>query len=241
MKLAVSPWEKPDVVASFAQANPNPQLLKLASNVLTGKKSARILDIGCGAGRNTLSLAELGQEWGWQVVGIDSSRAMLDAAQQRADASIARHSIKFYSGSMEELVSNLDMKNSAKFDLIVAHGIWNLASSGKQFRIALSQASQCANPGAKLFVFTFARKTFLEQEKPLKGEDFVFIGLNDEPQCFLDEEQLDSELAKVGFSRPKNSPLTIYNKPLMPAKAGRLSNPFGSPVIYEGVWEYLNL
>ena len=47
----------------------------------------------------------------------------------------------------------------ASVDLIVAHGIWNLASSSSQFRAAVREAARVARPGAALFVFTFSRTT----------------------------------------------------------------------------------
>jgi ubiquinone/menaquinone biosynthesis C-methylase UbiE len=39
-------------------------------------------------------------------------------------------------------------------DLVVAHGIWNLARSAVQFRRALDETARVAKPGAGLFVFT---------------------------------------------------------------------------------------
>ena len=42
--------------------------------------NARVLDIGCGAGRTTVALAELGLD----VVGIDMSEAMIEAAREQA-------------------------------------------------------------------------------------------------------------------------------------------------------------
>ncbi len=43
--------------------------------------AARLLDVGCGFGRHSVTLARLG----YRVTGIDPSRAMIDAAQRRAD------------------------------------------------------------------------------------------------------------------------------------------------------------
>jgi ubiquinone/menaquinone biosynthesis C-methylase UbiE len=42
------------------------------------------------------------------------------------------------------------------FDLVVAHGIWNLARSAAEMRRALSEAARVARSGAALFVFTFS-------------------------------------------------------------------------------------
>lgn len=48
---------------------------------------------------------------------------------------------------------------SRAFDLVIAHGIWNLARSGEEFRRAVKEAARVAKPGAALFIFTFSRNT----------------------------------------------------------------------------------
>ena len=85
------------------------------------------------------------------------------------------------------------------FDLVIAHGIWNLARSAAQFRLALGEAARVAKPGAALFVFTFSRNTLPPQTQPVAGEPFVFTQFSGEPQCFLTEAQLVAELGGVGF------------------------------------------
>ena len=64
----------------------------------------------------------------------------------------------------------------------VAHGIWNLATSSAQFRLAVREAARAA--GAALFVFTFSRSTLAPDAHPLPGEPFVFTGFSRRPQCF---------------------------------------------------------
>jgi D-alanine-D-alanine ligase len=49
-------------------------------SILPVKPGARFLDIGCGFGRHSLELARRG----FNVLGIDPSAAMIDAAQERA-------------------------------------------------------------------------------------------------------------------------------------------------------------
>jgi len=49
-------------------------------SILPVKPGARILDIGCGFGRHSLELARRG----FDVLGIDPSAFMIDAAQERA-------------------------------------------------------------------------------------------------------------------------------------------------------------
>jgi hypothetical protein len=58
----------------------------------------------------------------------------------------------------------------------------------------------------------------------------VFTQFSGEPQCFLTEEQLLSELGAAGFVRDPSVPLAEYNLP----RAGSLSS--GRPVIYEAAF-----
>src|SRR3954469_1661276 len=53
-----------------------PCLMAFAEEELKRSNGGRVLDIGCGAGRNALPLARLG----WNVVGTDLSWPMLCAA-----------------------------------------------------------------------------------------------------------------------------------------------------------------
>jgi SAM-dependent methyltransferase len=115
-------------------------------------------------------------------------------------------------------------------DLVIAHGIWNLAASVAVFRRAVREAARVARPGAALFVFTFSRHTLPPDTDPVPGERFVFTQFSGQPQCFLTEEQLIAELGLAGFAREPSVPFREYNRP----RPGSLST--GAPVIYEGVF-----
>jgi ubiquinone/menaquinone biosynthesis C-methylase UbiE len=117
------------------------------------------------------------------------------------------------------------------FDLVIAHGIWNLARSAAEFRRALDEAARVAKPGAGLFVFTFSRNTLPARAAPVTGEPFVFTQFSGEPQCFLTEAQLDAELQRVGFARDPSVPFHEYNV----RKPGTLPTS-NAPVIYEAAF-----
>jgi hypothetical protein len=116
-------------------------------------------------------------------------------------------------------------------DLVIAHGIWNLARSGAQFRAAVREGARAARPGARLFLFTFSRTTLPAPALPLAGERFVFTQFSGEPQCFLTAEQLIEELSTAGFTADDDVPLTELNRPA----PGRVRTG-GPPVIYEGTF-----
>jgi ubiquinone/menaquinone biosynthesis C-methylase UbiE len=199
---------------------PNEQLLDFARNVQSGRKSAKCLDIGCGAARNSGPIAELG----YKVVGTDLAEPMLAAARERLAGS--NLSVEFIHAPMTPLPFG-----DAEFDLVVAHGIWNLARSTAEFRSAVGEAARVAKHGAGLFVFTFSRNTLPPNAQPDEGEVFAYSSWNGEPQIFLTEEELIDELGRAGFVRESAARLTEYNRP-----APGMVRAGGPPVIYEGTF-----
>ena len=119
------------------------------------------------------------------------------------------------------------------FDLIVAHGIWNLAQSGVEFRAAVAEAARAAAPGAALFVFTFSRHTLTDAATPLHGETFVFSQFSGLPQIFLTADELRSELAAVGFEPDPDLPLRELNVPPPGALRGNAPVIFQAGFIFE--------
>jgi SAM-dependent methyltransferase len=202
--LAGSQWSAPGTVAGFAQSAPNAVLMAFANEELRRAGGGRVLDLGCGAGRNAVPLARLG----WNVLGIDLSWPMLGAAATRTQEDHLGNRLHVVLAPMERIPAR-----DRSFDLVIAHGIWNLARSAEQFRRALSEAARVAKPGAGLFVFTFSRNTFSPQTTPVAGEAFVFTQFSGEPQCFLTERQLRAELGRVGFAPDPNVPFREYNRP----------------------------
>jgi SAM-dependent methyltransferase len=220
-RLAGSPWSAPATVAGFAQSQPNWTLMRFAEAELRQRRGCLALDIGCGAARNTLPLAAAG----WNVLGIDLSSAMIAAAAHRARLEARGGHAQFAIAPMDHIPA----VNRA-FDLVVAHGIWNLATSTAEFRRAIHEAARVARPGASLFVFTFSRNTLPPEAQPLAGETFVFTQFSGQPQCFLTDRQLLTELAAAGFAQETGVPLVEHNRP----RPGMLRG--NAPVIYEGIF-----
>jgi ubiquinone/menaquinone biosynthesis C-methylase UbiE len=216
--LEGSAWSEARTVEGFVRSAPNATLMELASAAY--RPSSRLLDIGCGAGRNAVPLARAG----WRVVGSDLSVPMLTAAVRRVRDTCA-NGIEFVLAPIDSLPFASDT-----FDFVVAHGIWNLARSGREFRGALNEAARVARSGAPLFLFTFSRHTLADNAAPVSGESFVFTQFSGQPQCFLTAEQILTELATAGFTADPSHPLRELNRP-----PGGLQTT-NVPVIYQGLF-----
>lgn len=218
-RLAGTPWSAPGTVAGFKHSAPNARLMALAADELRRLERGRVLDVGCGAGRNLVPLARLG----WEAVGLDLSWPMLAAAADRVGAEALTGRCHLAQAPMDALPIR-----DGSADLVIAHGIWNLARSTLEFRHSVQEAARAARPGALLFVFTFSRRTIPPDCMPVGGEAFVFTEFSGQPQCFLTEAQLVAELGAAGFDPEPRVPLVEHNVPA----PGTLSS--GAPVIFEG-------
>ncbi len=212
------PWSSPEIVARLSATPPNAELMQFAKEEQQRGAGRRLLDIGCGAGCNAVPLARMG----WDVLGLDLSEPMLEAARQRLDDP-ARLQLQL--APMDRLPVE-----DQSFDFIVAHGIWNLARSAQEFRTAVREASRAAKSGAPLFVYTFSRSTLPPEAAPLNGESFVFNEFSGRPQCFLTERQLIEELEAAEFESEPGHPITEY--------AQQEAGP--KPAIYEGIFRRIS-
>lgn len=214
-------WSDASVVSGFARGRPNPVLMEWVAREARRQARLRVLDIGCGAGRNALPIAEGGHD----IVGIDLSSAMLEAATGRSrQGSLAGRTWWVLSPS-----AALPLRE-ASFDLVIAHGIWNLSKTDAEFRNAVREAARVARPHALLFVFTFSRHTLPDDDQPAAGQQLVFSQFSGKPQCFLSQDQLIAEMADAGFHQERGTVIQEYNRP----EPVTLSS--GAPVIYEGVF-----
>lgn len=150
---------------------------------------------------------------------------MLRAAFERASAAGASSRTAWTLAPMEALPVR-----DRSVDLVVAHGIWNLAPSTEVFRRAVAEAARVARPGAGLFVFTFSRDTLPPRVAPLPGEEFVFTQFSGRPQVSLTRDQVLAEMARVGFHPDPSVPWTEYNR-----RPGTLPGG-GPPVIHEAAF-----
>jgi 2-polyprenyl-3-methyl-5-hydroxy-6-metoxy-1,4-benzoquinol methylase len=89
----------------------------LESVALRGRsKAPRIIDVGCGDGRDALWLASNG----YDVIAIDPAEAMLEEAKRHYSETTVRGSIEFYRGDAEFALTQF---GPGSFDLVLSHGV----------------------------------------------------------------------------------------------------------------------
>lgn len=219
-------WRSAGTVSGFASAPPNPKLVAWARGFVADGGCPLVLDIGCGAARNSIPLATLG----CRVVGLDLSEPMLIAAADRARREHAPDAPPIHLRLVRGPMAPLPFRDGA-FDIVVAHGVWNLARSDDEFRAALAEAARVCRIGGGLFLFTFSRGTLPAAAEPAPGQRFTFTQFAGEPQVFLTEADILDEFARAGFVRDVPGPLTRYN-----ARSPLSTTAKGPPELWEGTF-----
>ena len=222
-------WERPEVIQSFTRKSPSASLLEFVRTFSAGK-TLRILDIGCGAGRHLRPLMEAGHD----CTGTDVSDGMLNAAAGLLTGVSDNIRQRLHKAPMDAL----PFQNES-FELIVCHGVWNLARTEHELRGAIAEAARVADSGSALYLTTFSRNTLPPEAAPVTGSDFIFTDFNNEPQTFLTSAQLNLELHEAGFVADLKHPVRELNRPAYWEKTSSTGlSIVGAkrPVLLEGVW-----
>jgi len=171
-------------------------LLKIFSE-LSVREGAQILDMSCGIGRHSIALAQRG----YQVTGIDVSKACIERAQRDALEKGVQNKTRFVVGDIRRLEEALG-PSGPEFDVVISMstslGYWEDETDRK----ILQQAHRLSRKGAILIV-DMANKDYLVRH----FQPFGMVALQGEPQYVLIEErQLNLETSRI------NNKWTFYRK-----------------------------
>jgi ArsR family transcriptional regulator len=136
-----------------------------------------VADLGCGTGAMAAILAPHVQ----QVIGVDASEEMLDAARERIGSS---SHIQLRKGTLEALPIVSDSVDAATLMLVLHH----LPSPAH----ALAEAARILKPGGRVLIVDMAPH---EKEEYRQQMGHVWLGFS--------EEQIKKLLITAGFSRVK--------------------------------------
>lgn len=140
-----------------------------------------VADLGCGTGAMTAVLAPHVK----QVIGVDASEEMLDAAKSRLASAT---NIEFRKGSLEALPVFPESVDAATLMLVLHH----LPSPA----VALSEAARILKPGGRLLIVDMAPH---EKDDYRQHMGHVWLGFS--------EDQMKKMLAAADFTNVKLHPL----------------------------------
>ncbi len=141
-------WERPDIVARFADRDPDHRLVALAGR--RDVQGLRALDVGCAAGRNSRFLAERGAD----VWALDGSSAMVEATRSALAAVLGRPDAdrRVIHGRMDVLDAFAD----GAFDLVLLLGVLQNAASDAELERTLDEVRRVLAAAGHCLVANFA-------------------------------------------------------------------------------------
>lgn len=174
-----------------------------------GLRGARVLDLGCGAGRDVYALAQLVGPEG-SVVGVDMTPEQLAVAEAHKDWHAEKFgfaNVEFHRGFIEKL-RDLPL-DPGSFDVIVSNCVVNLATDKQA---VLRGAYELLKPGGEMYF----SDVYADRRVPkAMAEDEVLYG-----ECLSGALYWNDFLTfakRVGFDDPRlvnHRPLTIQNPKL---------------------------
>jgi len=211
-------------------------------------EGARILDLGCGSGRDVYALSALVGETGF-VLGVDMTAEQLEVAQRHQDYhrqqyGHARSNVEFRQGYLEQL-ADLDLPDNS-FDIVVSNCVLNLCTDKAA---VLEQVHRLLKPGGEFYfsdIYADRRLPLALQSDPvLYGEclagalywnDFVTLA---KAAGFADPRLVEDRPITIGNNAiaEKVSPARFYSATYRLFKITQLEpacEDYGQAVIYKG-------
>jgi len=90
---------------------------KILSDLLIDYKDKRILEVGCGTGRCTKMMLELGCK---NITSIEPAEAMLELAKKRCETEIQMGMVKFIQSDIESIT-----EDTKKFDIVILVNVFS--------------------------------------------------------------------------------------------------------------------
>ncbi|MFD2670924.1 class I SAM-dependent methyltransferase [Marinicrinis sediminis] len=131
----------------------------------TQAASLRVLDLGCGIGRNSIPMAKIIGPRGGKVTGVDVLEDALSKLESYSRQYQVEDVITVKKGDIEYI-----RIPPQSYDVIVAHGCLEHVSSVERFQQALLQLAEAVKPGGLISVVvnTHVREKDAETGEPLE-------------------------------------------------------------------------
>ena len=142
-------WNDPSTVVYFEDKPADPRIVRRLATYLKSRTEGatlRGLDLGCGGGRHT----ELLHDLGFEVYACDVNPAMLEATRRRVPE--AAHRVTY--GSIQEIAYP-----DAFFDVVITTGVLHQAESREEYARAIQEISRITKAGGLCLMNIFTNRT----------------------------------------------------------------------------------
>jgi len=173
-------WNRKKRINNFANEKPSEHLVKFFSKI-SNLKSKKILDIGCGAGRNTEMLSGFGSD----VYACDTHKAMVEFTKKRVAKFGKDKTKKIIIASM----SSLPYRDRT-FDFVVSNGVFHNACSFEELLIAVRESARVLKKHGKLALNIFSSKVIDSKIKKLKTKKFAYVTSSGLPMILVSKKDL---------------------------------------------------
>lgn len=157
-------WNNPDMVGYFASKPADPVIADRLAQ-LEVPQGAPALDLGCGGGRHSQLLAEMG----FSVYGVDVNPAMIEATRLRFEQ-------RGLSGSFTQMsIGELGFRDNS-FSVAVSTGVLHQAKTLDEYNRALSEISRVLNNNGLFSMNIFTNSVWDETYTvPDKNEPYTVV------------------------------------------------------------------
>ncbi len=158
-------WNDKKQILDFADEKPSRYLVNFFSSQ-KNREFKKVLDIGCGGGRNTEMLVR----FGFDTSACDLHKSMVDFTKKRIAAFDKKAAQKIIFASMLSLSYDDNF-----FDYVVSNGVFHNANCLDELKSAIKEASRVLKNRGVLILNIFSSKVIDSSLVPLSKEKFTYV------------------------------------------------------------------
>jgi len=158
-------WNDKKRVVDFATQEPSQYLVGFFSKI-SNPKDKKVLDIGCGGGRNTEMLLRLG----FDIFALDLHKKMVESTRKK----IAKMNKKEAEKIILASVLSLPYPDSF-FDYVVSNGLFHNAENLREFKLSVRETSRVLKKNGCLVLNTFVDGNFKNGFAKSQKEKYLYF------------------------------------------------------------------
>lgn len=183
-------WNDSEIVSFFSKCPPPEYWVEFFDGI-ENKKNIKVLDMGCGGGRNTLFLLKKG----FDVSSCDLHVEMVKETRRRVKDLLPSCEVqdKIIQGNMLDLPYE-----DGEFDIILSNGIFHNVSCKNEFEIAINEASRVLKKNGLICLNMFTAD-IVDDSLIESGSESIYITLNNIDMMLIHSEEIMDKLREYSI------------------------------------------